>query len=160
LAKCVFAIALAEEATLFDHLQNQKPKRVATKNRSKAVAFAQNTISVVAKDDNPRFCLKRIEIFIMFDSLDKHCWDSFGSPFLADSVIFAHCDLVVGVHTLDVSLFLKETVKPYLTVWVGVGKRIEEGWWAFKMKDDGADKRGYGIKGCGSGQRRQAEKRV
>jgi hypothetical protein len=43
---------------------------------------------------------------------------------------------------------------------MGVGKGLEEGWWAFKVKVDGADKRGYGIKGSGSGQRRQAQKCV
>ncbi len=68
MAKCIFSIALAKGATLFDGHQNQKPKRVATKSRSKAVGFAPNTVFVVAKDDNPRFCLKWIEILITFDS--------------------------------------------------------------------------------------------
>jgi len=68
LAKCVFTIALAEEGRLIDHQRNQKPKRVATKNRSKAVAFAPKTVFVVAEDDNLRFCLKWIEILITFDS--------------------------------------------------------------------------------------------
>ena len=53
---------------LFDCHQNQKPKRVAMKNRSKAVAFAPNRVFVVAKDNNPRFCSKWIEILIVFDS--------------------------------------------------------------------------------------------
>jgi hypothetical protein len=35
-------------------------------------------------------------------------------------------------------------------VGVGVGKCLEEGWWAFKVKVDGADKRGHRIKGHGS----------
>jgi hypothetical protein len=68
LAKCMFAIASAEGAMLLNHHRNQKPKRVATKNRGKAVVFAPNTVFVVAKDNNPRFCTKRIEILIMFDS--------------------------------------------------------------------------------------------
>jgi hypothetical protein len=68
LAKCVFATALAEGATLFDRHRNQKPKRVTTKNRSKAVAFAPNMVFVVAKDDNLRFSLKRIDILITFNS--------------------------------------------------------------------------------------------
>ncbi len=38
------------------------------KNRSKAVAFAPNMVFMVAKDINPRFCSKRIEILITFDS--------------------------------------------------------------------------------------------
>jgi hypothetical protein len=42
-------IALVEGATLFDRHQNRKPKRVATKNRSEAVAFAPNTVFVVVK---------------------------------------------------------------------------------------------------------------
>ena len=68
LEKCVFAITLAEGAMLFDHHQNQKLKRIATKNRSKAVAFAPNMVFVVAKNDHLRFCLKWIEILITFDS--------------------------------------------------------------------------------------------
>jgi hypothetical protein len=44
-------------------------------------------------------------------------------------------------------LFLKETANPYLTVGMGVGKRLEEGWRAFKVKVDGTDKRGHRIKG-------------
>jgi hypothetical protein len=43
---------------------------------------------------------------------------------------------------------------------MGVCKRLEEGWWAFKVKVDDADKRGHGIKGRGSGQRRRVEKCV
>jgi hypothetical protein len=109
LAKCVFTIALAEEGRLIDHQRNQKPKRVATKNRSKADAFAPDTVFVVAKDNNPRFGLKRIEILVTFYSEDTHRRDSFGSPFLLESAIFAQGNLVVGVHTLDVLLFLKET---------------------------------------------------
>jgi hypothetical protein len=66
LAKCIFAIALVEGATLLDCHQNQKPKRVATKNGSKAVAFAPDMVFVVAKDNNLRFGLKRIEILIPF----------------------------------------------------------------------------------------------
>ncbi len=68
LAKCIFAIALAEGVMLFGHHQNQKPKRVAMKNRNKVVAFAPNMVFVVAKDNNPRFCSKWIEILITFDS--------------------------------------------------------------------------------------------
>jgi hypothetical protein len=70
LAKCVFTIALAEGVTLLDRHQNLKPKRVATKNRSIVVAFAlaPDTVFVVAKDNNPRFCLKRIGILVTFDS--------------------------------------------------------------------------------------------
>jgi hypothetical protein len=51
LTKCVSAIALAKGANLLDRHQNQKPKRVATKNRSKAVAFAPDMVFVVAKDN-------------------------------------------------------------------------------------------------------------
>ena len=104
-----FAIALAEGAMLFDRHQNQKPKRVATKNRSKAVAFAPDTVFVVAKDDNPRFGLKRIEILIPFYNEDTPHRDSFGSLILMESTIFAQGNLAVGVHTLDAPLFLKET---------------------------------------------------
>jgi hypothetical protein len=66
LTKCVFAIALVEGAMLLDRHRNQKPKRVTTKNGSKVVTFAPDTIFVVAKDDNPRFGSKRIEILITF----------------------------------------------------------------------------------------------
>ncbi len=90
--------------------RNQKPKRAATKNRSKAVAFAPDMIFVVAKDDNPRFFSKRIEILITFYSKDTHRRDSIGSPFLAESVIFAQCNLAVGVHTLDDPVVFEETV--------------------------------------------------
>ncbi len=68
LEKCVFAIALADGARLLDRHQNQKPKRVATKNRCKVVAFAPDTVFVVAKDENPRFCSKRIKILITYYS--------------------------------------------------------------------------------------------
>ncbi len=68
LKKCIFAIALAEGATLFDRHQSQKPKRVAMKNRGKVVAFSPNRgVFVFAKDDNPKFCSNRIEILITFD---------------------------------------------------------------------------------------------
>ncbi len=109
LAKCVFAIALAKGAMLLDHHQNQKPKRVTTKNGSKAVAFAPDTVFVVAKDYNPRFGSKRIEILITFYRKDTHHWDSFGSPFLVKSTIFVQCNLAVSVQTLDALLFLEET---------------------------------------------------
>jgi hypothetical protein len=64
LEKCIFAITLAKGAKLLDRHQNQKPKRVAMKNGSEAVAFSPDTVPVVAKDNNPRFGSKRIEILI------------------------------------------------------------------------------------------------
>ncbi len=107
-------------------------------------------VLVVAKGDNPRFGSKRIEVLITFFCQDAHCWDCLGSSFLAESKIFAQCNLPVSVETLDALLFLKETDHPYLAVGVGVGKRLEKGWQAFKVKVDGTDKRGHGIKGRGS----------
>ncbi len=61
-----FATTLANGVMLLDRYQNQNSKRVATKNRSKAVAFAPDTVLVVAKDNNLRFGSKRIEILIAF----------------------------------------------------------------------------------------------
>jgi hypothetical protein len=43
---------------------------------------------------------------------------------------------------------------------MGVCKHLEEGWRAFKVKVDGAAKRGYGVEGRVSRQRRQVEKHV
>jgi hypothetical protein len=57
-------------------------------------------------------------------------------------------------------LFLKETAEPYLTVGVWVGKHLEKGWPAFKVKVDCADKRSHRIKGRGSLGRQQAEEHV
>jgi hypothetical protein len=66
LEKCVFAIALVEGTMLLGRQQNQKPKRATTKNGSKGVAFALDTVIMVAKDNNPRFGSKMIEILITF----------------------------------------------------------------------------------------------
>jgi hypothetical protein len=57
LAKGVFAITLMKRAMLLDGHWSQESKGVAAEDGSEAVAFAPNTVLLVAKNNNPRFCL-------------------------------------------------------------------------------------------------------
>ena len=68
LAECVFAVALSQRPPLLNREASQKAKGILTKNRSEAVTFTPNAVFMIAKDDYPRFCAKRKEIFILFDS--------------------------------------------------------------------------------------------
>ncbi len=68
LAECVFAVALSQRPPLLNREASQKAKGILTKNRSEAIAFTPNAVFMIAKDDDPRFCAKRNEIFILFDS--------------------------------------------------------------------------------------------
>jgi hypothetical protein len=68
LAECIFAVALSQRPPLLNHKASQKAKGILTKNRSEAIAFTPNAVFMIAKDDDPRFCAKRNEIFILFDS--------------------------------------------------------------------------------------------
>ncbi len=68
LAECVFAVALSQRPLLLNREASQKAKGILTKNRSEAIAFTPNAGFMIAEDDDSRFCAKRKEIFILFDS--------------------------------------------------------------------------------------------
>ncbi len=68
LAECIFAVALSQRPPLLNHKASQKAKGILTKNRSEAIAFTPNAVFMIAEDEDPRFCAKRKEIFILFDS--------------------------------------------------------------------------------------------
>ncbi len=68
LAECVFAVALLQRPPLLNREASQKAKGILTKNRSEAVAFTPIVVFMIAEDDNLRFCAKRKEMFILFDS--------------------------------------------------------------------------------------------
>ncbi len=56
MAKGIFAITLTKRATLLNGHLNQELKGVAAEDGSKAVGFAPNTVLMVVKNNNPRFC--------------------------------------------------------------------------------------------------------
>ncbi len=62
----IFDIALFEGTMSFNRKADQKLKRVQTENWSKKVGFAPNPVFVIAKDNGPRFFLKRKKVLILF----------------------------------------------------------------------------------------------
>jgi hypothetical protein len=68
LAECVFAVALLQSLLLLNREASQKAQGILTKNRSEAITFTPNAVLMIAEDNDPRFCMKGKEIFILFDS--------------------------------------------------------------------------------------------
>ncbi len=68
LAECIFAVALSQSPPLINREASQKAQGILTKNRSEAITFTPNAVLMIAKVNDPRFCVKRKESFILFDS--------------------------------------------------------------------------------------------
>jgi hypothetical protein len=108
------------------HAREEK-ERILTKDRGELLALFPNTVLVIPKDNDARFCMKRAEILIFLDSEDTHLGDSMRGPFFPESTILTQCDLLIGIKSLDAVFLLKEAIEPDLSVWMGVCQSLQKG---------------------------------
>ncbi len=112
LAECVFSVALSQSPLLLNREASQKVQRILTKNRSEAIFSTPNAVVMIAKDNDPRFCAKRKEIFILFDSYNAHSRDGFRRTFFAKGAIFPKSNFTICIKTFDALFFLPITFQP------------------------------------------------
>ena len=104
------------EPAAFEREASQKAQGILTKNRSEAFTFTSNAVLMFAKDNDPRFCLKKKEIFILFDSLNAHGRDGFRCTFFAKGVIFPKSNFTICIETYDALFFLPITFQPDIPI--------------------------------------------
>jgi hypothetical protein len=146
LTERVLAVALTKWMARSDGHAREETERILTKDRGKLLALFPNTVLVIPKDDDARFCMKRAEILIFLDSEDTHRGYGMRGPFFSESTILTQCDLLIGIESLDAAFLFKEAIKPDLSVRMGIRQSLQKGRWAVTMEVNGADEGGNRIK--------------
>ena len=101
MAEHIFAIALSQRMVFFNSKASKETKGILMKNRCKALAFTPDTLFKIAQCHDPRFCVKREEIFVLFNSQNAHSRDCFRCTFFAKSVIFAKINFLISVEAFN-----------------------------------------------------------
>ncbi len=146
LTERVLAVVLIKWMARSDGHACEETERILTKDRGELLALFQNMVLVIPKDDDARFCTKRVEILVFLDSEDTHHGDDTRGPFFPESMILTQCDLLIGIKSLDAAFLFKEAIKPDLSVWMGVRQSLQKERWAVTMEVNGADEGGNRIK--------------
>jgi len=112
----ILTITLSKKMTFLHREADKEMKRVATKNRGKAIAFAPNPVFMISQSNDARFCTKRAEILILFDCEDTHGRDGARCSFFTHGTVFPKGDLPERTHTLDAPFFFEVTLQPNFTI--------------------------------------------
>ncbi len=110
MTKGILTIALSKRTTFLHHEADKETKRVATKNRGKAIAFTPNPVLMIPQDNDTRFRTKGEEILILFNCEDTHGRDGARCSFFAQCTVFPKGDLPERTHTLDAPFFFEVTL--------------------------------------------------
>ena len=97
MAECILAVALAEFAALLNSHAHKKLHCIF-------VGLSQDSVFVVAQDNNPGFCPVGVEQFIRFNCEDTHGGDGTRSSLFAKSSVVCKGYFVVRVQIFEGSL--------------------------------------------------------
>ena len=109
MAEGVFAIALLQGTAFFNCKASKETKGILTKNRCEAIAFTLDTLFKIAQCHDPRFCAKREEIFILFNSQNAQSRNCFRRTFFAKSAIYRKSNFLISVEAFNAAFFFPIT---------------------------------------------------
>jgi hypothetical protein len=112
----ILTITLLTGAMFLHRKADKEAKRVAMKNRGKAIAFAPNPVFMIPQSNDARFHTKGAEIIILFDCEDTHGRDGARRSFFTQSTVFPKGDLPERTHTLDAPFFFEVTLQPNIAI--------------------------------------------
>ena len=135
-------------------------EQILAKNRSKFLAFSPDSIFVIPKDEDTRFCPEGKELFVFLDGKNTQRGDGMRSTFLTKSLIFAERDFLESIKIPNPVFLLKKAFEPNFPIWMRVSKRLQKRGRAIAMEINGTDKQRDGIERSGSARGRQMKERV
>jgi hypothetical protein len=116
MTESILTITLSKGTMFLHRKADKEAKRVATKNRGKAIAFAPNPVFMIPQSNDARFHTKGAEILILFDCEDTHGRDGARRSFFTQSTVFPKGDLPERTHTLDAPFFFEVTLQPNIAI--------------------------------------------